>query len=79
MLTESTIGDPNHILVKFGLRNTGLIATNQKNRPPFQIEGESDAPRTLICIEAKLLHIRVSRTFQRIYFWSGKVRTENRQ
>jgi hypothetical protein len=50
-----------------------LIPTDQDNRRSIWAKSESKAPKSVIKPEPKLLHIRKTRSFQRVHVWATNV------
>jgi len=66
VLFEATICDLDKVAVESILRNSGLVAANEQNRSALHVECKGNPPCAAIGAEAKLLHVRMLRSLQRI-------------
>ncbi len=68
MLLESLIRLADESLIESWFTHSGLVAHNQKNAASPRIECEGHSPYAARSAKAKLLHVGVARTVQRIDF-----------
>jgi hypothetical protein len=54
------------LAIKSLLAAARLVSRDPKDRVAFRVEREGDAPDAVCRVKARLLHIRVARTFERI-------------
>ena len=66
MLGVSLISGGDETAIETTLTDTGLVASDQKNRLTLWIEGEGCTPDAIGSVEAKLLHVLVLRTLESI-------------
>ena len=66
MLIKSFVGLCYELAIKSLVAAARLVSRDQKDRVALRVEREGDAPDTVCCVKAQLLHIRVARTFDRI-------------
>jgi hypothetical protein len=76
MPIESAIRDLDQIPVEPIPSNSRLVTTNQQNRPALYVERKGHPPRAATGTEAKLFHVGVLRSIQRIDLRPAKQRSE---
>jgi hypothetical protein len=66
VLIKSFVGLCYEMAIKSLLAATRFVSRDQKDRVALWVERESDAPDTSSSVKTQLLHIRVTRTLERI-------------
>jgi hypothetical protein len=72
LLIESSVRFIDEPIIKLAFTDACLVPGHQQDGMALGIEGKSHAPNTLGRPEAKLLHVEVSRTVQRIDLRTAK-------
>ena len=76
MSGESRVGIRNQSPIKPILAATRLVAGHQQYGLPRRIKRKRGSPHAVISIEAKLLHVGMLRTLERIHAWASSLRSE---
>jgi len=66
MRIEAIISLPKQLTVEPFFTPARLVPSEEQDRRPSCIKGESHPPCTICCAEAKFLHVRVPGALQRI-------------
>jgi hypothetical protein len=78
VLIKSFVGLCNELTIESLIAAARLVSRDQKDRVAFRIEHEGDALDTVRRVEAQLLHIRVTRAFERIDAGPAELRAKLR-
>jgi hypothetical protein len=76
MRVEPLVGLPDQLAVKPLFTAAGLVARDQQNCPPLDVECKSHPPLAISCGEPQLLHVRVARSLESVYARPPQSRSE---